>query len=61
MLGDREVQAIYAGVTPFNAGLYQLSFTIREGLPPGNYQVTVTVLDPSGAITSPVGGFIVVE
>ena len=35
MLGDREVQAIYAGVTPFNAGLYQLSFTIREGLPPG--------------------------
>ena len=61
MLGDREVQAIYAGVTPGNAGLYQLSFTIPPGLPPGDYQVTVTVLDPSGPITSPTGAFITLQ
>ena len=61
ILGDREVQVIYAGVTPGNAGLYQLSFVIPQGLPAGDYQVTVTVLDPAGPITSPAGSLITIQ
>ena len=56
-LGGAAVEAIYAGVTPSFAGLYQLSFTLPAGTPVGNLAVSVVV---GGAETTPPGGYLTV-
>ena len=42
-LGGRTLTPAYAGVTPGNAGLYQVSFVLDEGTPSGDLDLRVTV------------------
>lgn len=56
-VGGVAVETIYAGVTPFFAGLYQVSFTLPLDTPSGNLAVLVSV---GGAETTPPGAYLTV-
>jgi uncharacterized protein (TIGR03437 family) len=55
--GGVAIDPIYAGVTPFFAGLYQVSFELPLATPAGNLAIVVSV---GGAETTPPGGYITV-
>jgi uncharacterized protein (TIGR03437 family) len=55
-IGQTTVSAGYAGVTPTDAGLYQVNVTVPAGIAPGNYSI---VLNVNGAST-PTGAFLAV-
>lgn len=42
-IGDRVLPATFSGLAPGFAGLYQVNFTLPQDLPPGRYEVLVTV------------------
>lgn len=46
-VGDRRIQPFYAGVTPGFAGLYQVNFTVADGISPGNYPLRIATPDGS--------------
>ena len=48
---------LYAGVTPFLAGLYQVNLRRPGGLPDGDLPVTARV----GGFSTPAGGFLTVR
>lgn len=48
---------LYAGVAPFNAGLYQLSIRVPESTPTGDLPLVVTI----GSVSSPGGSYVAVE
>jgi uncharacterized protein (TIGR03437 family) len=48
---------LYAGVTPGDAGLYQLNIQIPGGTPTGNIPLTVTV----GGFSTPAGGYLTIQ
>lgn len=59
-IGTVELDAadvLYAGVAPFNAGLYQLSIRLPESTPNGDLPVVVTI----GGVSSPAGSVVAVE
>jgi uncharacterized protein (TIGR03437 family) len=56
-VNGQEVAVIYAGVTPGNAGLYQVSFTLPAGIAAGNASIRVVADD----FETPPGGFLTVE
>ena len=60
-LGGRTFQPAYAGVTPGNAGLYQVSFVLDAGAPSGDLEMKVTVDTGDGPISTPPGAFLSVE
>src|SRR5690606_1841473 len=45
-LGATDIAPLYAGVAPFNAGLYQVSFEIPAGVVLGNIQLQLLVGGP---------------
>ena len=42
-LGGVPIQALYAGLSPQSAGLYQVNFTVPSGLSAGNQALVLTV------------------
>ncbi len=60
-LGDVEVTPLYAGVTPGNAGLYQVTFEVPANAPTGNVPVRVVSEGPSGNITSAADAYLALE
>jgi len=56
-VNGQEVAVIYAGVTPGNAGLYQVSFMLPGGIAAGNASIRVVADD----FETPPGGFLTVE
>jgi uncharacterized protein (TIGR03437 family) len=60
-LAGRVYQPVYAGVTPGNAGLYQVSFVPDSATPSGDLDVKITVQTPGGPISTPPGAFLAFE
>jgi len=52
----RSADILYAGVTPFYAGLYQVDIRIPQNAPTGHVPVSVGI----GAFSTPAGGFITI-
>jgi uncharacterized protein (TIGR03437 family) len=52
----RSTDILYAGVTPFYAGLYQVDIRIPQNAPTGHVPVSVGI----GAFSTPAGGFITI-
>ncbi len=61
LLNDLEVQILYAGVTPGNAGLYQVTFEVPANAPFGNVSVRVVSTALGGDISSPNDAFLAIE
>lgn len=59
-LGARDIAPLYAGVSPFNAGLYQVSFEVPAGLVLGNIQIQILVGAAFEGLTTPPGAFILI-
>jgi uncharacterized protein (TIGR03437 family) len=60
-LGGRVYQPAYAGVTPGNAGLYQVSFVLDGAAGTGELPMTVKVQTSAGAVATPPGAYLAVE
>ena len=60
-LGGRAYQPAYAGVTPGNAGLYQVSFVLDAGAGSGELDLRVTVQTANGPVATPPGAYLAVE
>ena len=56
-VNGQEVAVIYAGVTPGNAGLYQVDFALPAGIATGNASIRVM----ADSFETPPGGFLTVE
>lgn len=59
-LGARDITPLYAGVKPFNAGLYQVSFTVPADVVLGNIQIQLIVGEPFLNLATPPGAFILI-
>lgn len=51
-LGDRSVTPLFAGLTPGFTGLYQINFTVPDGLPAAVYNLRVVVRGASSNLVS---------
>lgn len=59
-LGATDITPLYAGVTPFNAGLYQVSFEIPAGVVASNIQIQLIVGAAFEGFVTPPGAFILI-
>ena len=59
-LGARDITPLYAGVAPFNAGLYQVSFEVPAGVVLGNIQIQLVVGAAFEGLVTPPGAFILI-
>lgn len=56
-VGGKTAAVSYAGLAPTFAGLYQIDFTVPDGLAPGNQPIVLTV----GGVATPTGAFLAVQ
>lgn len=56
MIGGTTASASYVGVTPGDAGLYQVNVTIPTGIAPGNYSIVLKV----NGVSTPAGAFLAI-
>jgi len=59
-LGATDITPLYAGVAPFNAGLYQVSFEVPAGVVASNIQIQLIVGAPFEGFITPPGAFILI-
>lgn len=59
-LGATEITPLYAGVSPFNAGLYQVSFEVPSGVIASNIQIQLLFGSAFERIETPAGAFILI-
>ncbi len=55
-IGGTTASASYVGVTPGDAGLYQVNVTIPAGIAPGNYPIILNV----NGVSTPAGAFLAI-
>jgi len=55
-IGGTAASASYVGVTPGDAGLYQVNVTIPAGIAPGNYPIILNV----NGVSTPAGAFLAI-
>ena len=60
LLGDVEVEVLYAGVSPGFAGLYQATFMVPANAPIGDVRVTLISEGPSGDIQSAADAYLII-
>ncbi len=56
-VGGKPADVSYAGLSPTYAGLYQINFTVPDGLTPGNQPIVLTI----DGVATPTGAYIAVQ